>query len=294
MNRILSLIVVMFFTIYLIPCKSSAQQKPSGRVAKIIRIKDLKCNIEIIGVVTDVNCFGDNTGGIDLTVTGTKGSVSYLWNDGSTEQNRDGLSAGTYTVMVKDETKRKSTASFTVTQPDAPLTIDPIIKQPSSDTKCDGSVVLDIAGGNPLYSISWSDGYTGSCRKGLCPGSTYRICVTDSNGCSATTKVKLTAPSNLISQSIDASTLVTKDITTVVASPNPTKGMVQLAITAKTNGTAVINIYDANGKILMNLKSNVLQGINNKTVDLTKYSKGIYHIEMLVDGQKKTTKIMLQ
>jgi hypothetical protein len=293
MNRILSLIVALTTATFLIPCTLSAQQK-SARIAKIIRIKDLKCNIEIIGVVTDVNCFGDSTGGIDLTVTGTKGKVSYLWNDGSTEQNRDGLSAGTYTVKVKDETNRKSSASFTVTQPDAPLTIDPIIKQPSSETKCDGSVILDIAGGNPLYSVTWSDGYTGSCRKGLCPGSKYRICVTDSNGCTATTKIKLTAPSNLVSQSMEASSLNTKDVSTIAASPNPTKGIVQLAMTAKTSGTAVINIYDASGKILMTQKINVLQGINNKTVDLGKYSKGLYHIEMIVDGQRNTTKVMLQ
>ena len=291
MNRVLSLTVVLIIATFLIPCTVSAQQRP-GRIAKIIRIKDLKCNIEIIGVVTDVSCFGDNTGGIDLTVTGTKGKVSYLWNDGSTEQNRDGLAAGTYTVTVKDETNRKSSASFTVSQPDAPLTIDPIITQPTND-KCNGAVILDIAGGNPLYSITWNDGYTGSCRKGLCPGSSYRICVTDSNGCTATTKVKLTSSTNLVSQS-DASLLIAKEVTTVVASPNPTKGVVQLAITAKTNGTAVINVYNASGKILMSQKSNFIQGSNNKTVDLGKYSKGVYHIEMIVDGQRSTTKVILQ
>lgn len=290
MNRILSLIVVFVATTFLIPSTLSAQQT-KRKAAKIIRIRDLKCNIEITGVVTDVNCFGDQTGGIDLTVTGTKGKVSYLWNDGSTEQNRDGLSAGTYTVTVKDETNRKTSASFTVSQPDAPLTVDPIITQPTND-KCNGAVILDIAGGNPLYSITWNDGYTGSCRKGLCPGSTYRVCVTDSNGCTATAKIRLTESTNL-SQS-DASLLLTKEVTTVVASPNPTKGMVQLAITAKTNGAAVINIYNASGKVLMSQKSNVIQGSNNKTIDLGKYAKGLYHIEMIVDGQKTTSKIILQ
>ena len=88
--------------------------------------------------------------------------------------------------------------------------------------------------------------------------------------------------------------MIAKDVTTVVASPNPTKGVVQLAIAAKTNGTALINVYDASGKILMTQKSNVIQGSNNKTVDLSKYTKGVYHIEMIVDGQKNTAKIMLQ
>src|SRR5437868_6658853 len=131
MNRILSFATLLLIATCLTPCKLSAQQKLPRKTAKIIRIRDLKCNIEITGTITDVNCFGDSTGGIDLTVTGTKGTVSYLWNDGSTDKDRDGLAASTYTVTIKDETNRKSSASFTVSQPDAPLTIDPIIKQPS-------------------------------------------------------------------------------------------------------------------------------------------------------------------
>ena len=292
MNRILSLIVVLLITTYLTPCNLPAQQRHPIGPGKIIHIKDLKCNIEITGAVTDVNCYGDSTGAIDIIVKGTKGTVHYLWNDGNTSEDRTGLVAGTYSVTVKDATNRKTSASFTVTQPDEPLAVNPRVKQPSSPETCDGSVILDISGGNPLYSISWSDGYTGSCRTDLCPG-TYRVCVTDSNGCSVTTKIKLAASSNL-SPAMDVSSLISKEVPVAVVSPNPTKGIVQLTMTAKASGAAVINIYDMNGKILKTEKSGVTQGINVKTVDLGIYAKGMYHIEMILDGQKKQVKILVQ
>ncbi|MEP6846655.1 MAG: T9SS type A sorting domain-containing protein [Panacibacter sp.] len=291
MNRILSFVALLIFTSYLIPSQLSAQRKLP---AKIIHFKDLKCNIEITGAVTDVSCYGDNTGSIDITVKGTKGTVTYLWNDGNTSEDRSGLAAGTYSVTVTDATHRQAAASFTINQPDAPLTVTPVIKQPSSPETCDGSVILDISGGNPLYSIAWNDGYTGSCRKGLCPGSSYRICVTDLNGCSTTTKIKLTASSNSL-QSMDASSMNLKDVqVAAVVSPNPTKGIVQLTINARVNGTSVINVYNMSGKMLKTEKSGVAQGINIKTIDLGKYSKGMYYIEMIVDGQKKVVKVMLQ
>src|SRR5687767_7878324 len=130
MNRSLLFIAVMLTTAYLVPYQLSAQQRQPVRPGKIITILDLKCSIEITGIVTDVSCYGDNTGAIDITVKGTKGKVSYLWNDGNTSEDRSGLVAGTYTVTVKDETKRKTSASFTVTQPDEPLTVEPRIRQP--------------------------------------------------------------------------------------------------------------------------------------------------------------------
>jgi len=294
MNRSLSLTIAVLITVCLLPFQLSAQQKKlPQRPGKIITIRDLKCNIEITGIVTDVSCYGDYTGAIDITVKGTKGMVSYLWNDGSTSEDRTGLAAGTYTVTVKDETKRKTSASFTVTQPDEPLTVEPRIRQPSSPGSCDGGVALSISGGNPLYITTWDDGYTGSCRTDLCPG-TYRVCVTDSNGCTVNTKITLKAPSNVIGAATDLSSLMLGETRSAVASPNPARGAVQLSMSAKTNGTAVINIYDMGGKRLSTEKSGVTQGTNIKSIDLGKYAKGIYHVEMIVEGQKKMVKVLVQ
>jgi len=50
----------------------------------------------------DVSVNGGNDGSIDITVTGGVGPYTYLWNDGSTDEDRTGLSAGTYSLVVTD------------------------------------------------------------------------------------------------------------------------------------------------------------------------------------------------
>ena len=65
-------------------------------------INEPGCNEVVSGVVIDVLCNGGTDASIDVTVTGNNGTVTYLWNDGDTNEDRTGLSAGTYTVTATD------------------------------------------------------------------------------------------------------------------------------------------------------------------------------------------------
>jgi hypothetical protein len=250
------------------------------------------CKIIVTGEVTNVPCFGDSSGGIDIIVSHTKGNVTYLWSDGSTEQNREGIAAANYSVTVKDETGRKTTASFTVVQPATPLVVTAKIKPPTSPGECDGATLLRASGGNPLYSITWNDGSTSSCRNDLCPGN-YKVCVTDSNGCTVTTKIKI-PNATAFSSSVSADALVSKDKTNAMASPNPTKGFVQLSFAAKASGSASLNVYNMGGKKMTTEKFAVSAGTNNKQINLSNFGKGLYNVEILVDGEKKVVKVLLQ
>lgn len=51
---------------------------------------------------TNVSCNAGSNASILLSVTGGTPGYSYLWNNGATVQNRNNLSAGTYTVTVTD------------------------------------------------------------------------------------------------------------------------------------------------------------------------------------------------
>lgn len=62
---------------------------------------------------------------------------------------------------------------------------------------CDGSVNLDVQGGTPPYSVSWSNGATTQNISGLCVGS-YQATVTDANGCSTIFTQNIQEPPQLL------------------------------------------------------------------------------------------------
>ena len=71
------------------------------------------CNLSLNISQTNVGCYGGSDGAIDLSVSGGSGSYAYLWSDGSTTEDLDSLSAGTYSVTVTDN-NRGCTESLTV------------------------------------------------------------------------------------------------------------------------------------------------------------------------------------
>ncbi len=140
---------------------------------------------------TNVTCFGDNNGTIDLTVTGgTYPQYTYTWMSGgkvvALHQDLVSLPPGTYSVTVTDENGCTATASVGITQP-AKLDATAL----ETDNLCfgdtDGSVDATVTGGVLPYSYSWTGPgtYTASTQdiSGLASG-LYVLNVTDGNNCS--------------------------------------------------------------------------------------------------------------
>ncbi len=89
------------------------------------------------------------TGSINITVTGGSGSMTYLWSDGSTEEDRDSLVAGTYIVITTDTSNCTRTDTIEVNSKRT------VTANAGEDTTiCHGtSVQLDGQGG---HIPSWS------------------------------------------------------------------------------------------------------------------------------------------
>ena len=73
---------------------------------------------------SDVLCFGDATGSVDLTVSGGTNPYTYLWIPiGDTTQDLDSILAGTYSVTVTDSNGCTDTISISLTEPANPISL---------------------------------------------------------------------------------------------------------------------------------------------------------------------------
>jgi hypothetical protein len=149
-------------------------------------------------VVTNVACFGGNTGAINLTPTGGVGPYTFSWVSGPTTEDRTGLTAGTYSVTITDANACTGTVNATVTQPTA------ISVTPASQTNVscfggsNGAASINTpTGGAGGYTYNWTPGTpTGDGTvsvTGLSAG-TWTCTVTDANGCVASQNFTVTQP----------------------------------------------------------------------------------------------------
>jgi gliding motility-associated-like protein len=152
-------------------------------------------------VITEVDCFGNTTGDIDLTVNGGAGAVTFDWdNDGTgdADDNEDltSVAAGTYTIVVTDAASCSITQTFTVTQP-AALVVSTSVTDASCFGYSDGSATAAVSGGTGPYQYAWTTGSITNAASLLSAGP-YTVTVTDSAGCTATSTATVNEPAQVV------------------------------------------------------------------------------------------------
>ncbi|MGH2667360.1 beta strand repeat-containing protein, partial [Flavobacterium sp.] len=149
-------------------------------------------------VVTNIACFGGNTGAINLTPTGGVGPYTFNWGGGITTEDRTGLAAGSYSVTITDLNGCTGTvAGITVTQPSA-LNGTTVVTNVACFSGNTGAINLTPTGGTPPYTFNWGGGITTEDRTGLAAGS-YSVTITDANGCTGTVSPTVTQPAAAVS-----------------------------------------------------------------------------------------------
>lgn len=131
---------------------------------------------------TDINCFNTCTGSLSVTASGSPGPFSFNWSNGSTASALTNLCKGVLTLTVTDNTTNCVTIeTYTINENPQMQSGTPQITQPSCGL-CNGSANLNVFGGSPAYSYTWSTGSTGPNVVGLCAG-LYQVHVQDVFGC---------------------------------------------------------------------------------------------------------------
>lgn len=152
----------------------------------------------VSGTTNDEFC-GNGGGSVDLSVSNGSGSYSYIWSNGETTEDINGLSAGTYSVVVTDDADGcQFNASFDVLS-DAFYTVDVLSFTNENCGDAAGTIDLDvIGGGGPggTYTYVWSNGETTQDLSELSAG-TYTCTVTNDFGCSIDVSVDIENISDL-------------------------------------------------------------------------------------------------
>ena len=141
--------------------------------------------IVITKTVTDVRCFGETNGEIDITVSGGTPNYTFSWNNGAfVSEDIDNLPIGTYTVVVTDANGCTASDVSEIIQPD-----EIVIASAVTNVNCfggsDGEIDITVSGGAGGFTFEWNDGNQNEDRIGLV-AETYSVTVTDNNNCTAT------------------------------------------------------------------------------------------------------------
>ncbi len=206
----------------------------------------------------NVLCNG-GTGNVTAnTATGGTPPYQYNWSpSGGTTTTATGLSAGTYSITVKDANGCSSNASVTITQP-AILTGSSTV---NTNVNCsgsnEGSASESISGGTSPYTYSWSNSFTAANVSGLMAG-TYTVTVTDLHGCTKIDSVTITEPPLLTvlgkdTKNVNCNDSASGSVEAIAAGGTPpytynwSGGGTNSSQTGLTSGTYTITLTDSHG-----------------------------------------------
>lgn len=200
--------------------------------------------------VTPTSCIDDSSGAIAVTVTGGTQPYSYVWSNGDTTKNLQGLAGGSYMITVTDSSGCQKTANISVFK--RTFQVTSAITEPRCAGDSTGAISLIPMGVAP-FLFSWSTGASTDSIGNLSNG-VYKVTVTDSTGCSKLLSFTIASPPPLVatdtiansscnSYSIDLSVLGG----TAPYQYSWSNGAQTQDLTGIPSGTYQVNIKDASG-----------------------------------------------
>jgi hypothetical protein len=146
----------------------------------------------------NITCNGAQNGTATVTASGGKSGFVYNWSSSpvQTTATASNLSAGTYTVTVKDAAGTAQTATVTIIEPTALAATTALT--PEYCGKKNGTATATVSGGTAPYTYAWTTlpVQTTNVATGLTAGG-YSVTITDKNSCTKVIPVVITATAGL-------------------------------------------------------------------------------------------------
>lgn len=237
----------------------------------------------VINVVINNNvlCYGQKNGKATGYVTGGVPPYSYKWCEGATTDYCIDLRADDHYLDVTDSTGCKSRKWLLITEPPL-LTSNMTVTDVSTCASSDGSIFVTSSGGSPSYTYEWNTGATTNLITGLSIG-TYTITITDSLGCKNIQTPAISCNSGIHDISGEMG---------IINFPNPTNGRLVVDIKKGSSLSAnyTLSIYNLMGEKIFN--NNFSSG--KSEIDISKYSNGMYFLELRNGKEAITRKLILE
>jgi gliding motility-associated-like protein len=217
--------------------------------------------ISVTNTITNVDCFGNSTGKVQLTVLGGSAPYAYNWQNSSggstlmSSKNLLNVGSGSYKVTITDNKSCTYTQNFTITQPVEALNSSNTNTNVSCYGGANGAINVEVWGGTPYYTYSWSNGTSTQDVSNLTNGS-YSLLITDINGCSLNKLYTITQPAIL------GGTVSTTDVLCY----GEASGSASFSV---IGGTAPYNYAWQNTETLFSTNSNILSNIIADDYQLT-------------------------
>ncbi|MEP7317252.1 MAG: ice-binding family protein [Panacibacter sp.] len=269
----------------------------AGKIAPHNNIVDVAgncavaCTLKLKLSVTNPLCNNGTDGKITTTVSGGSGHYAYLWSNGSTASSIENALKGSYSVRVTDSVTGCVAEGRAKIQPPAKLKVTAVATPISNNETCDATVQLTATGGTAPYTYTWSDGYVGAYRDNLCMAA-YRVTVTDANGCQTVVKGVIHCLDRNVALNSSDESNVSSGVH-VTASPNPSKGQVNVSLNASKEEVASIMLADASGKLMLTDKINLKTGNNFKLYNWSSLARGMYFLHVKTGTRSEVVKVIL-
>lgn len=211
---------------------------------------------------TDVLCNGEESGSV--TAAGWGGSPPYEYSIDGVNFQQSGsfnyLGAGSYTITVRDALMATVDLAVDISQPE-PITLSFTTVNVRCRNEASGSATVIATGGTSPYFYSWDTDpvQTSAAAAGL-PAGTYRVSVTDINGCNTVESVVIIQPNNELSVDVSVQNALCtggesgRAIATVSGGTGPysyywnsVPEQISAEATGLTAGTYTVTITDING-----------------------------------------------
>ena len=253
----------------------SVTDSNNNTILDTISVTQPAMQLLVNAAITNVKCYFQSSGSINLNIQGGASPYACQWNSGATSMNLNNVSANTYTVNITDSLGCQIQESFVVNQP-LPLDLTPSVVNDITNN-CSGTATIAATGGITPYSYLWNDPNTQTTVTaiGLCKG-LYKVTVRDSNQCISYRTVLI---DNTVGMNENSNTIG------IALFPNPSSdGVFNLNIKSNSSTEFQLIVYNNLGKQVYK-KTITVNGNHQEILNLQDIASGVYYLQILNEGQ---------